>query len=213
MCKILLPREEKKSKRSKKNESGSSEKLVSETTTTKSSKKKPSEVKVVNEVFLDVSIPIEPDVKDTHEKVVISSKTSVFRRIKMKSNHPQKSASLNVVRKPHVTHQISKRETKKTRNLVMTIESTEDEDERIPETPKANLKKESSNPEQTMVIPAEDSSAKSSHEEARTSDINANVSHTDVNVNMDEGDLKTELKVMLILLFRYLHKSHQLLQP
>ncbi|CAI9272958.1 unnamed protein product [Lactuca saligna] len=215
---ILLPREDKKSKCSNKNEPGSSEKLVSETTSKKSLKKKPTEVKVVNEVSVDVTIPLEPTIEDTQEKVVIPSKTSVFRKIKMKSKHTHKSPTLNVVRKPHLTHQcvvfceipapvspsskkqmaedmakqFSQREKKNTQKLIITTESTEDEGERILETPEANLHKESSTPEQTMVIPPEDSSAKSSHEEARTSDINENLSHTDVNVNMGEGDVKTE---------------------
>ncbi|CAI9284407.1 unnamed protein product [Lactuca saligna] len=104
---ILLPREEKKSCRSKKNEPGSFENLVTETKSKKSPKKKPSEVKepVVNEVSVDVTIPIEPAVEDTQEKVVIPSKTGVFRRIKKKSKHTRQSPTLNVVRKPHVTHQ------------------------------------------------------------------------------------------------------------
>ncbi|CAI9300095.1 unnamed protein product [Lactuca saligna] len=89
--------------------------------------------------------------------------------------------------------QISQREKKKkTRKLVITTTSTKDEDERILETPEANLNKESSTPEQTMVIPPKDSFAKSSHEEARTSYINENVSHIDVNVNMGDGDAETE---------------------
>ncbi|CAI9267233.1 unnamed protein product [Lactuca saligna] len=158
---ILLPREEKKFKCSKKNEPVSSKKLVTNTNS-KSPKKKPSKVKkpVVTEVSVDVTILIEPVVEDTQDKVVIPSKNGVFRRIKMKSKHTRKSPTLNVVRKPHVTHQgliireiptlvspsskkrmaedmakqISQREKKKTRKLVMATESTEDEDERIPET-------------------------------------------------------------------------------
>ncbi|CAI9290649.1 unnamed protein product [Lactuca saligna] len=41
----------------------------------------------------------------------------------------------------------------------------------------------------TVIIPPEVSSAKSSHEEVRTSNITTNVSDTDVNVIMGEGDL------------------------
>ncbi|CAI9303638.1 unnamed protein product [Lactuca saligna] len=87
---------------------------------------------------------------------------------------------------------------KKTQKLGMTTESTEDEDERIPKTPEVNLNKESSTPEQTMVIPPKDLSSRSSHEEARTSDINANISHTDVNVNIGEIDSNTDAQAKVV---------------
>lgn len=74
----------------------------------------------------------------------------------------------------------------------MTIESIEDEDERIPKTPEANLNKEISTPEQTTIIPPEISIPKSSHEEARTSDIPVNVSNMSTNVTMGEGDSKKD---------------------
>ncbi|CAI9290648.1 unnamed protein product [Lactuca saligna] len=51
------------------------------------------------------------------------------------------------------------------------------------------LKYEPTSPEKTVIIPPEVSSAKSSHEEVRTSNITTNVSDTDVNVIMGEGDL------------------------
>ncbi|CAI9264932.1 unnamed protein product [Lactuca saligna] len=115
---ILLPRKEKKSRLSKKNEASTSEKPVTETKSKKSTKKYPSEVQV------------------------------------LVSKHKGKSQTPNVVRKPHVTHQgviireipapispsskkrraedmakhISQKK-KQTRKLVMTTESTENEDE------------------------------------------------------------------------------------
>ncbi|CAI9302536.1 unnamed protein product [Lactuca saligna] len=116
---ILLPREEKTFKRSKKNEPGSSEKLVSETTSKKSPKKKPSEVKVVKEVFVDVSIPIEPVVDDTQEKVGV-----VFREILAPVSPLSKKCMAEDMAK-----QISKREKKKIQKIVITTTSTEDEDE------------------------------------------------------------------------------------
>ncbi|CAI9294018.1 unnamed protein product [Lactuca saligna] len=214
----LLPREEKKSKRSKKTEQGSSEKPIKESKSKKSPKKKPIEVKepVVNEVSIVVTKPNEP-VDDTQEKVVIPSKTSIFRRIKKQSRHTLRSPTLNVVRKPHITHQgviicelpasvsplskkqrtedmtkhITQRKNKKTRKLVISKKSTEDKEE-VPETPEANLNQEISSPEKTIAIPPEVLVAKSVPEEVRTSDITVNVSNTDANDTMGEGDLKTE---------------------
>ncbi|CAI9291037.1 unnamed protein product [Lactuca saligna] len=132
--------EDKKSKRSKKNESGSSENVVIETKTNKSPKKKTNEVQVivVTKVSIEESIPIEHVIDKTPEKVVIPSKTVVFRRIKMKSKHKRRTPTLNV---------ISEWEKKNTCKLIITIESIEDEDERIPETSEANLHKESLIPE------------------------------------------------------------------
>ena len=88
-------------------------------------------------------------------------------------------------------HISQKNKKKKTRKLVISNESTED-DEWIPETPEANLNTECSNPEQTIVIPPEASVSKSSHEEARTIDVPVNVSNTDTNVTMGEGDSKID---------------------
>ncbi|CAI9283831.1 unnamed protein product [Lactuca saligna] len=130
----------------------------------------------------------------------------------MKSKYKSRSPLTNVVRKPQVTHQgllfceipapaspsstkqratdmakhISKKKKKKKRKMIICSESTADEDETIPETPKADLHKESSTPAPTDVIPPEESVAKSVFEEARTSDILVNVSNSDANVIMGE---------------------------
>ena len=111
-------------------------------------------------------------VQETQEQEIIPSKTGVFRRIKMKLQHKSRSPITNVVRKAHVTHQgvlirglpvpispsskkrraegmakpLSKKKKKKTRKMVISIESTDDEDERILETPEANLHKDTSTP-------------------------------------------------------------------
>ncbi|CAI9283413.1 unnamed protein product [Lactuca saligna] len=75
---------------------------------------------------------------------------------------------------------------------IISSESTADEDETIPETPEANLQKDTFTPSQTTVVPPEDSIAKSLSEEARTSDILVNVSNTDANVIMGEDASKKE---------------------
>ncbi|CAI9274653.1 unnamed protein product [Lactuca saligna] len=86
---------------------------------------------------------------------------------------------------------ISKKTKKiKKRQLVIPMQSSEEEE--VPKTPKATPIIEPSSPEKTTVIPPEDSSAKSFHEEVRTSYITTRVSETDVNVNMGEGDLHQE---------------------
>ncbi|CAI9276555.1 unnamed protein product [Lactuca saligna] len=143
------------------------------------------------------------------QKEIIHLKTSVFHKI-MKSKHKSRSPLTNVVRKPQVTHQgllfheipkpaspsskkqraidmakqISKK--KKKSKMIISSESTADEDETIPETPKSDIYKKSSTPAPEDVIPPNDSVAKSVSEEARTSDILVNVSNTDANVIMGE---------------------------
>ncbi|CAI9295330.1 unnamed protein product [Lactuca saligna] len=96
---VLLAREEEtKTKCSKKVAAESSEKSIKESKSTKSLKKLP-----ITEVE-----PIQPEVvvADTPstQKEIIPSKTSVFRRIKMKSKHKSRSPLTNVVRKPQVSH-------------------------------------------------------------------------------------------------------------
>ncbi|CAI9295474.1 unnamed protein product [Lactuca saligna] len=90
---------EKKTKRSKKVVVESSKKCVKESTSTKSLKKVP----------ISEAEPIQPEVvvADTPstQKEIIPSKTSVFRKIKMKSKHKSRSPLTNVVRKPQVSHQ------------------------------------------------------------------------------------------------------------
>ncbi|CAI9277771.1 unnamed protein product [Lactuca saligna] len=82
---------------------------------------------------------------------------------------------------------MSKKKKKKTRTMIISTESIDDEDERIPETPEANLQKDTSTP-QITVIPPEDSVAKSFTKEARTSNILAHVSNMHVNVIMGQDD-------------------------
>ncbi|CAI9287443.1 unnamed protein product [Lactuca saligna] len=134
----------------------------------------------------------------------------------MKSKHKSRSPLMNVVRKPHVTHQvllfrvipapdsppskkrsaadmakhISKKKKKKKSKMIISSESTTDEDETIQETLQANLNKETSTPAQIVVIPPEDSVAKSVFEEARTSNILVNVTNIDANVIMGEDALQ-----------------------
>ncbi|CAI9282874.1 unnamed protein product [Lactuca saligna] len=209
------------SKRGKKNESGSSEKSVKETKPKKSPKKKSAIVEdpIIQEVSIAEVTPVEPTiVEETQKEEIIPLKTGVFRRLKMKSHYLCKS-SPNVVCKPQVTHQgvlirevptpvslslkkrkaedmakhLSKKKKKKSRNLVITNESTE-EDERIPETPNLDLIKELSTPEQTSIIPPEVSNVKSSNEATRTLDITVHVSNMDTNVNMGEEDPKDDIQ-------------------
>ncbi|CAI9260991.1 unnamed protein product [Lactuca saligna] len=108
----------------------------------------------------------------------------------MNSKHKSRSPLTNLVRKPHVTHQgvifhenlalvspsskkrratdmanyISKNKNK-TSKMIISSESTDDEDERIPETPEANLQIDTSAPSQTVIIPPEDLFAKSFSED------------------------------------------------
>ncbi|CAI9268922.1 unnamed protein product [Lactuca saligna] len=201
---LLARKEETKSKRSKKTAAGSSEKQVKESKSTKSPKKLP----------ITEAEPTKPEISiaDTPltQKEIIPSKTGVFRRIKMKSKHKSRSPLTNVIRKPQVSYQgllfreipapaspsskkrratdmakyISKK--KKKSKIVISSESTADENETIPETLEADVQKESSHPAQTDVIPPEDSVSKSVSKEARTFDIFVNVSHTDANVTMGE---------------------------
>ncbi|CAI9278674.1 unnamed protein product [Lactuca saligna] len=76
--------------------------------------------------------------------------------------------------------------------MIIYSESTADEDETIPETPEANLHKDTSTPTQTVVIPPKDLVSKSLSEEARTSNILVNISNTDENAIMGEDDSKKE---------------------
>ncbi|CAI9299282.1 unnamed protein product [Lactuca saligna] len=167
-----------KSKRSKKTDAGSFEKQVKESKSTKILKKLPvTEAEPTKPEVLVANTP-------STEKEIIPSKTGVFRRIKMKSKHKSRSPLTNVVRKPQVTHQglllreipapaspsskkpratdmakhISKK--KKKSKMIISSEYAVHEDETIPETPEADLHKESSTPTQTYVIPPEDSVTK-----------------------------------------------------
>ncbi|CAI9290482.1 unnamed protein product [Lactuca saligna] len=85
---------------------------------------------------------------------------------------------------------LSKKKKTKKRKFVILTESSEDEE--VIETPEATPIIEPSSPKKTTVIPLGVSSAKSFHEEARTSDIPTHISDTDVNVTMGEGDLHKE---------------------
>ncbi|CAI9266778.1 unnamed protein product [Lactuca saligna] len=202
---VLLAREEeKKTKRSKKVAAESFEKPVKESKSTKSPKKVP----------ITEAEPIQPEVvvADTllTQNEIIPSKTGVFRRIKMKSKHKSRSPLMNVVRKPQVSHQgvifcdmpapaspsskkgrandtakhISKK--KKKSRLIISSESTTDENETIQETPEAGPQKDSSHIASTDVIPPAVSVAKTISVEARTSDIFVNIYDMDANVTMGE---------------------------
>ncbi|CAI9261298.1 unnamed protein product [Lactuca saligna] len=156
---------------------------------------------------------VEPVVPEP-TSVTIPSKTGVFRRLKLKYGG---SPTSNVVRKPHITHQgvvmrevpapvsphskkrraedmakkISKKKKKtKKRQLVIPTESSKEEEGL--ETPELEPIIEPTFPEKIVVIQPEVSSTKSSHDDVRTLDINANVSDTGVNVIMGEGDLSKE---------------------
>ncbi|CAI9263102.1 unnamed protein product [Lactuca saligna] len=92
--------------------------------------------------------------------------------------------SPTMVRKPHVTRQGIKK-----RKLVLQNESSKDEE--VPETPEAILSKTILSLEKTQVTPPEVLLTKSSYEEVQISDITTNVSDTNVNVTMGEGDMHT----------------------
>lgn len=83
---------------------------------------------------------------------------------------------------------------KKTRKMEISTESTDDDNERILETPEANLNTDSSIPEQTIVIAPEVSITKSVSEEVQTSDININISNAGINVSMGVDNSKKEAK-------------------
>ena len=70
--------------------------------------------------------------------------------------------------------------------VIISSESTTDENEIIPETPEADLQKDSSHIASTDVIPPEVSIAKTVSVEARTSDIFVNISNMDASVTMGE---------------------------
>ncbi|CAI9262823.1 unnamed protein product [Lactuca saligna] len=185
---ILLATEETRSKRTKNTETGSSKKQVKESKSTKIPKKKPITIEepVTHKLLVADTTLTKLVGPETQQKEIIPSRTGVFRRIKMKSKHNSISPNTNVVRKPQVTHQgilfreipalvspsskkqrakdmakhISKKK-KKTSTVIISTESTDNEDEWILETPTANLQKDTSTTSQTAVIPPEDSVAKS----------------------------------------------------
>ncbi|CAI9270235.1 unnamed protein product [Lactuca saligna] len=142
---------------SKKVVAGSSKKSVKESTSTKSLKKVPIlEVEPIQLEIVVVDTPLT-------QKEIIPSKTGIFRRIKMKSKHKSRSPLTNVFRKPHFSHHgfifreildpaspssknrratdmakhISRK--KKKGRVILSSESTTDENETIPETPEADL--------------------------------------------------------------------------
>ncbi|CAI9271632.1 unnamed protein product [Lactuca saligna] len=136
----------------------------------------------------------------------------------MKSKHKRRSSSTKVVRKPQVSHQgvifrdipapaspssknclvadmekqLSK---KKKRRVILTSESTTDEGETIPETPKAVLIKASSHMDTSVITPPKVLLAKTVTVEARTSDIPINISDMDTNVIMGEDDSNKATKL------------------
>lgn len=96
---ILLPREEKKSKRSNKSEHASSEKQTKDSKSSKSPKKKLVSVEesAVHEVSMIETQTIEPVAPESQQKVVIPSKTGMFRRIKKMPSNLHKSLTTNVI--------------------------------------------------------------------------------------------------------------------
>ncbi|CAI9302351.1 unnamed protein product [Lactuca saligna] len=138
---------------------------------------------VTHEVSIADTTLTKPVGPYTQEKEIIPSKNDVFQRIKMKSKHKSRSPLINVVRNP---------QKKKKSTMIISSESTNEADETILETLKANIQKDTSTPSQTVVIPLEESVDKSFYDEARTSDILVNVSITDANVIMGEDDSKKD---------------------
>ncbi|CAI9267094.1 unnamed protein product [Lactuca saligna] len=196
---ILLPREAKKTKKSKKDKPTSPAKKVNSSTSSKSTKQT-SETIIVT---VDATTVITPVVEESQEDVVIPSKTGMFRRIKMKSKHKRKSSSKKLLRKPQPSHQgvmfrevpvlvspaskkraaedmanhlsqPTKKKPKKARKIVLSSESTE-EDERVPETPETTILT-SSIPETTVIFTPEVLIARSLVEEVRTSGLGENIS-------------------------------------
>ncbi|CAI9269553.1 unnamed protein product [Lactuca saligna] len=210
---VLLAREEEKNtKRSKKVVAKSSKKSVKESTSTKSPKK----------VLITKVEPIQQEVVVTDtlstQKEIIRSKTGAHPRIKMKSKQKSRSPLTNVVRKRQVSHQgvifheipapaslssKKRRATdmakhilkKKKGRVIISSESTADENETIPDTPEADLQKDSSHIASTDVIPPIVSIAKTVYMEARTSDILVNISNMDASVTMCEDASHAENKV------------------
>ncbi|CAI9269868.1 unnamed protein product [Lactuca saligna] len=134
----------------KKTETGSSDKPVKESKSTKIPKKQP----IVDREPVTHEVLVADTPLTSQEKEIIPSKTSVFRRIKMKSKHKSIPSLTNIVRNPHVTHQgvlfreipvpvspSSKKQRaadmakNKSNKVIISFESTDDKDERIPETP------------------------------------------------------------------------------
>ncbi|CAI9269825.1 unnamed protein product [Lactuca saligna] len=184
---FLLPREAKKSKKSKKDEPTSPAKKAKVSTSSKSTTQKQE----------NVVVTIEERCGDSFEN-------RDFRRIKMKSKHKRKYSSKKLLRKPQLSHQgvmfrevhvsvspaskkraaedmakhlsqPTKKKTKKARKIVLSNESTE-EDERVPDTPEVTSILTSSIPETTVIFTPEVSIAKSLVEEVRTSGLGENVS-------------------------------------
>ncbi|CAI9283832.1 unnamed protein product [Lactuca saligna] len=179
---ILLAREEeRKPNLSKKTTAGSSEKQVKESKSMKIPKTLP--IIEAEPTKPKVSIAVTPST----QKEIIPSNTSVTHQGLLFCEIPAPaSPSSTKQRATDMAKHISKKKKKKKRKMIICSESTADEDETIPETPKADLHKESSTPAPTDVIPPEESVAKSVFEEARTSDILVNVSNSDANVIMGE---------------------------
>ncbi|CAI9280814.1 unnamed protein product [Lactuca saligna] len=78
---------------------------------------------------------------------------------------------------------------KKKGRVIISSESSADENETIPETPEADLQKDSSHITSTDVIPPEFFLAKTVSMEAQTSDIFVNKSNMDASVTMGEDAL------------------------
>ncbi|CAI9260356.1 unnamed protein product [Lactuca saligna] len=196
---ILLPRKAKKTKKSKKDEPTSLAKKAKSSISSKSTKQMSETVAMA----VEATIVITPVVEESQEDVVIPSKIGMFRRIKMKSKHKRKSSSMKLLHKPQLSFQgvmfrevpvpvspaskkraaedmakhlsqLTKKKTKKSRKIVLSNESTE-EDERVPETPETTILT-SSIPETTVIFTPEVSIANSLVEEVRTSGLGENVS-------------------------------------
>ncbi|CAI9299239.1 unnamed protein product [Lactuca saligna] len=185
----------KKSRTTKKPEIIIPKSIVKETKTSKSPKTKPNKI-----VSKAVTTFVEPIVTEP-ALVTIPSKSGVLRRLQLRYGG---SPTSNVVHKPYITHQgvvmrevlapvsphskkrraedmakkLSKKKKKtKKRQLVIPMEYFEEE--QVPETPELEPIIEPTSPEKTVVIPPEVSSAKSFHEEVRTSGITTNICDMD----------------------------------
>ncbi|CAI9269923.1 unnamed protein product [Lactuca saligna] len=184
---ILLEREETRPKRTKKTETSSSEKPVKEFKSMKIPKNQPitDEEPVTHEVLVVDTTLTKPVVQKLKKKKLFLRRPGVqFREIPTPVSPSSKKRTAVDMAK-----HISKKK-KKISKMIIYSESTDDKDERIRETLKANLQKDTSTRSQTAVIPPEDSVSKSFSEEARTFDILVYVSNTDANVLMGEDDSK-----------------------
>ncbi|CAI9285480.1 unnamed protein product [Lactuca saligna] len=142
---ILLAREETRSKRTKKTETGSSKKPINESKSKKIPKKQP--------IAVEEPVTHEVSIADTNLIKHVTHQGILFREILAPVSPSSKKR-----RAEYMAKHISKKK-KKTSTMIISTESTNDEDERIPETPEANLQKDTSTPSQTVVIPPEDSVA------------------------------------------------------